>query len=204
MSESDYGAILKVDGKFINKNFDTKMIHSNTGYIIDSAEYEGGSLPISGYYYAYAGDDKLMLCFHKYAFCVISKGKVVSIISGIDHIRETIYLDHLTNITIEHIDPNFYTVDISLCNDSQNKKEHIKYLRSMIKNRRYKRYPNAFNRYRTNRWRVTWVHDNHKYEVIYGYGIDSDEVVWNMIRDDSNYYFTDMERNIIDNWFNGR
>lgn len=41
-----------------------------------------------------------------------------------------------------------------------------------------------------------------KYEVIYGYGIDPQEHVWDRIKNTS-YDFSDKERALIDSWFKG-
>ena len=41
-----------------------------------------------------------------------------------------------------------------------------------------------------------------EYEVIYGYGIDPSEDVWNRIKNTS-YGFSDKERALIDLWFKG-
>lgn len=50
------------------------------------------------------------------------------------------------------------------------------------------------------RFLATWKHHGHKYECIYGYGIDPDEETWNEIKY-SSYGFSEREVKIIDKWF---
>ena len=53
------------------------------------------------------------------------------------------------------------------------------------------------------RFIAEWDYNGHHYEVIFGYGIDNDEEVWNKIKNDS-YGFRQDEIAIIDSWFNGK
>ena len=58
--------------------------------------------------------------------------------------------------------------------------------------------------YKTHNYRylATWSYNGHSYEVIYGYGIDSNrKFIWNDDLCDS-YDFTISEKQIIRAWFN--
>ena len=71
MSAIDYGALLRVNGKFINKNDDLFSYCSDTGYVCDKATYYSDyekkeiEIDIMGNYYVYAGDENFLLCFYK-------------------------------------------------------------------------------------------------------------------------------------------
>lgn len=50
------------------------------------------------------------------------------------------------------------------------------------------------------RWKATWDYNEKHYEVIFGFGIDNDEEVWNDIK--HGYFdFSETEIKIIDEWF---
>lgn len=159
MALIDYGAILRVNGKFINKNCDLFMHSSDTGYVCEQALHPNGEMiDIDKEFYVYAGDENFMLCFYKGLFYVISHNKIILAKWNILFMSETFYFDGLPSVNVERLDN------------------------------------------KTQRWLATWIHNGNKYEVIFGYGIDPDEEVWNRIKFDG-YKFTDIEREIIDEWF---
>ena len=106
----DYGAILRVNGKFINKNKDLFMDSSDTCYVCDQATYfddeskEIRTTHINGNFYVYAGDENFMLCFYKGYFYAIHNNKIICSISNSYFISETIYFDGLPTIKVEHLD----------------------------------------------------------------------------------------------------
>lgn len=58
MAFIDYGALLKVNGEFINKNRDIFMNKSDTGYICEKAKDDQGDWhSVQGNYFVYAGDE---------------------------------------------------------------------------------------------------------------------------------------------------
>lgn len=76
----DYGALLRVNGKFINYNKDlfSEIIYPE-GDIPEYTQYVySGKLqkrPVKGNYFIYAGDTTFMLAFYKRMFDVISDTK---------------------------------------------------------------------------------------------------------------------------------
>ena len=227
----DYGALLKVNGKFINKNGDLFMDCSDTGYICDKATYfdeyqnKETEIYIAGDYYVYAGDKNFMLCFYKGLMRVISNNKQICSRWNIPFASETIYLDGFPSIHVQHLDKNIYTIPVESLgtwkdfvkqywigatgdeklSDLEYGYKRFKQFRKAAKKRaRYRRSPKRYDRYRTGRWLATWEYNGNHYEVIFGYGIDPDEKIWERIKfDDDGYEFTDVERNIIDSWFAG-
>lgn len=228
MSAIDYGALLKVNDKFINKNKDLFMNCSDTGYICNEAEYyddyqdKWETIPIGGNYYVYAGDEKFLVVFYKSLFRVIHNNKIICNRWNDPFISETIYFDELPSIKVEYLDKNLYVEPVESLgtwkdyvkenwqNTSGNEKlselenGHKRYkwfMKALKRNARYIKHLNKYDKYRTPRWLATWDYNGNHYEVIFGYGIDPNEKVWNDIKYDS-YDFTDIEREIIDIWFN--
>ena len=229
----DYGALLKVNGEFINKNSDLFMDCSDTGYVCDKAiyfdEYKNKEdvMDINGNYYVYAGDENFMICFYKGYMNVISHNKQICSRWNIPFASETIYLDGFPSIHVQHLDKNIYTIPVESLGtwkdfvkqywigatgdekfyELEGGHERYKRFRKMLKrNARDRKNPKRWDRYRTGRWLATWEYNEKKYEVIFGYGIDPDEETWERIKfDDENggYGFTDIEREIIDSWFAG-
>ncbi len=78
MAMIDYGALLRKNGKFINKNNDLFMESSDTGYICkDAVDEHGYKYDIDGNYFVYAGDENFMVVFYKTTYKVISDGKIL-------------------------------------------------------------------------------------------------------------------------------
>lgn len=207
----NYGAILRVNGKFINKNDDLFMKSSDTGYVCDQATYfdneskEMKPVDIMGNYYVYTGDKNFMLCFYKSYFYVISNNKIIYSCWFSRFISETIYIDGFPTIKVEHLDKelrNEYSDQL----DDWDRKWYYDYYgarKGQLKiNRALKKYKKVVYKIRSSRWLATWDYNGNHYEVIFGYGIDPVEDVWNRIKFDS-YDFSEVERQIIDNWFAG-
>lgn len=228
MSMIDYGALLRINGEFINKNLGLFMNYSDTGYMCkkalynyDSKEYE---IDIDGNYFVYAGDENFFLCFYKGLAYIIHKNKVIKSIWNNSFLSETFYFDALPSITIEHLDKNIYIEQIESLgtwenyvkenwigatgkekiSELENGRRNYKWFHKRLKQiSRQRKNPRYWIKYKTSRWKATWDYNGNHYEVIYGYGIDPNEKVWNDIKFD-HYEFTDVEREIIDEWFNGR
>ncbi len=210
MAMIDYGAILKVDGKFVNKNKGLFMKTSDTGYDPPEEAYDSrydNTIGINGNYYVYAGDEEFLLCFYKCYFYVVSKEKVIFSYMADDDFNHYFILPNGKEITVKHLDANFYTEDSILDEDiykmasdyrKNNKTKQLKFLQRVFKSQyRYKKNP---LRFKTNRYVATWEHNNHKYECIFGYGIEPNKDVWDEIKLE-HYDFSEHERNIIDSWF---
>lgn len=209
MAVIDYGALLRVDGKFINKNKDLFMETSDTGYTPPEKIQD---------YFVYAGDKNLLLAFYKGIIAAV-KGEVYLFnIYNSPFISQTVKVEN-TEVKISHLDSMIYcdnwfkneiipwkehvkrswigaTGKEKLSDLENGKREFVKYRRRLKKAIRFKGY-----HYRTNRWIAEWNHAGRHYEVIFGYGIDPDEDVWNHIKNDKNYGFTNVEIETINQWF---
>ena len=221
MAAIDYGALLRVNGEFANKNTNLFMNASNTGYVLDKARYEDISIydkdiDINGYFYVYAGDKDLLLTFYKGFFYVILDGLILTAVSNLPFISETFNINGV-QIKVSHLEPE---LQIDEGEDIGTWKDHVrehwkgatgdeklsqlengsKWYKIFVK--RLKRKASGWNVYkdRTQRWIAEWGYNGDKYEVIFGYGIDPNEDVWNDIKNDS-YGFTEREIKIIDEWF---
>lgn len=211
MAFIDYGSLLRVNGKFINKNKNLFMDCSDTGYVCDKATYfddkskEIITTHINGNFYVYAGDENFMLCFYKGYFYVIHNNKIICSISNSYFISETIYFDGLPTIKVEHLDKELRNEYPDKLDDWDRAfyYDHFGIKKGQLKiNRVLKKYKNVVWKTRSSRWLATWDYNGNHYEVIFGYGIDPNEDVWNRIKFDS-YDFSDIEREIIDSWFLG-
>lgn len=221
MAAIDYGALLRVDGEFINKNGDLFMDKSDTGYSLKEAFYKdrriyGEAIAIDGNFYVYAGDADLLLTFYKGYFYIISNGEILKSVSNNPFLSES-FLVGGTNIKVSHLDKtpfidrsesqtwaeyvrdnwNGATGDEKLSDLEGGLQAYRRFLRRIKKRKR-----GAFDfKYYTNRWRAEWEHKGKRYEVVFGYGIDPDESVWNDIKADESYGFSQTEIEIIDEWF---
>lgn len=211
MAFIDYGALLKVNGKFINKNDALFAYCSDTGYVCYKATYydkyekKNKEDNIYGNFYVYAGDENFMLCFYKGYFYIISHNRIISTVSYNPFLSETFYLDGFPSITVERLDKNLRyeymdepdEYDVEYWNERLGKRRA-----QLLIRRLYKKRKSPVCRYYSSRWKVTWDYNENHYEVIFGYGIDNDEIIWNRIKFNS-YEFSDIEREIIDEWFKG-
>lgn len=218
MAVIDYGALLKVNGEFINKNCNLFMNNSNTGYILEKAKYADTSIydkeiNINGNFYVYAGDKDLLLTFYKWYLYVISNEKIIKVISDNPFISEEFYINGV-NIKVSHLEPDIQVevsnivtwedyikenwIDATGHEKLNELKNGIREYKSFL--RRVKASRRRVYKYRTNRWITEWEHNGNKYEVIFGDGIDPNAEVWNRIKKDS-YGFTEREINIINEWF---
>lgn len=211
MAFIDYGALLRVNGKFLNKNDDLFVKSSDTGYVCDKATYYSDSekkvieIDIMGNYYVYAGDENFLLCFYKGYFYVISNNKIIHTVSYNPFISETFYLDGYPSIKVESLDKTIRREYCALPDEYDRKYFYERYgkKKGQVRiNRICKRHNKSFYNTRSSRWLATWDYNGNHYEVIFGYGIDPVESVWNRIKFD-HYDFSDVERKIIDEWFKG-
>ena len=211
----------------INKNKDLFLRCSDTGYVCKEAEYYNDyqkkweTIPIDGNYYIYAGDENFLIAFYKGLFHVIHNNQIICSRWSSPFISETIYLDGFPSIKVQHLDETLYiepieslgtwkdyvrenwrdvTGDEKLSDLEGGHKIYKWYMRALKRNARLLRHPGRYDKYRTQRWLATWDYNGNHYEVIFGYGIDPNEKVWNDIKFDS-YDFTNIERKIIDGWF---
>ena len=203
MAFIDYGALLKVDGEFINKNRDIFMNKSDTGYVCEKAKDDQGDWhSVQGNYFVYAGDKEFLVVFYKTHCKIISNERIIYSEWYMPFASETLLFEGLPEITISHLDENLYIRKIK----NDNKEEYDK---GCIPQQWYERYCKRIHRtnkngglyrYRTARWVAQWQHNNHNYKVIWGLGVDPQETVWDQVKY-SDYDFTDIERATIDKWF---
>lgn len=211
MSMIDYGAMLKVNGVFINKNKDLLMNKSDTGYYLEKAYYEDikDYLFVSNYFNAMIGDEDFLICFYKTYFYVISKEKVIHI----DHCYPCLSYTYLFNkifdnekfpeVKIELLNKNYVyeyrnTDKYGLQNfiDSFGKRKGI-----LLFNRMFKNNNRYFYKYYTRRRIATFSYNENKYECIFGYGIDPNEEVWKEISENKQYDLQPEEIKTINEWF---
>jgi hypothetical protein len=199
MAMVDYGALLRVNGKFINKNKGLFMdMKDAVGFVLETAKYpQWHDININDNYFVYAGCEDLLLCFYKTYFYVISNGEVVRTYSDNNLEAETLLVNGIS-IKVKHLDNDWIIDKLEIDYDDK------KYV-SKNKWSRYIKRVGEVNRkrplkYKTHRYIASWEHNEKIYEVIFGYGIEPNEDVWNTIKCKS-YEFTDKERKIIDEWF---
>lgn len=221
MAMIDYGALLRVDGKFINKNTNMFMETSDTGYIAKGIiDTDGEIRDIDGNYFVYAGDEHFCVAFYKGMYKVTSDGKVIYTNWNMCFDSETHYFKELPNLKILRLSPKYETVLIEsqgLWEDYVREhwegatgKEKLvdlqdgtKIYKRFIKNAKRIAYVNKHGGcYKTRPYRflAEWDYNGHHYEVIFGYGIDNNEGSWNAIKD-KYYGFREEEKKIINEWF---
>lgn len=216
MAMIDYGALLRVDGKLINEG-EMFMDSSDTGYVCEKACYmkHGEEINIDKNYFVYAGDEELLLCFYKCLCLVISKNKVIKSIWKTPFASETFFLPNNVNLKISHLDKELRVEPLMEATNFEDYaketwgelytnnpchemwKYERKWFRKMMSLAHV--YKNIGYKYRSNRYLAEWDYKGKHYEVIFGYGIDSDKECWNRIK--NGYGFSDSERKIIDEWF---
>lgn len=227
MAVIDYGCLFRLNGKLINKNKDLFLRCSDTGYVCKEAEYfddyekKWKTIFIDGNYFVYAGDENFLVVFYKGLFYVIHNNKIICSRWNNPFISETIYFDGLPSIKVEHLDKNLYVESIEslgtwkdyikenwqdttgnekLSELENGHKRYKWFMKALKRNSRWLKHPDKYDKYRTDRWLATWDYNGNHYEVIFGYGIDTNKKVWDNIKYDS-YEFTEIEREIIDKWF---
>lgn len=222
MAFVDYGALLRVDGKFINKNVDMFMNASDTGYVCKKAiDKNGEEYDINGNYFVYAGDKHFLVAFYKGMYKVISDEKVVFTNWNMPFNSETHYFDNLPDLKVSRLSTYYETksleswgtwedyvkefwVDATGKEKLSELKDGAKYYKKFKKHAKQVAYVNKHGgmfKTRPYRFLAEWNYNGHHYEVIFGYGIDNDETVWNNIKNDGNYGFRKEEIKKIDEWF---
>lgn len=226
MAMIDYGALLKVNGAFLNKNSNMFMEVSDCGYMIDTAKdcidgscCYGKEIYIKGNYFVYAGDKDFMLAFYKTMFYVIVNDEIIKYFGNGQFKSETIYINN-HKIKVSHLDKKLkreYFDDYhKLWKDelkeiyvdakgneslSELKNGYNEYKKFLKRKKFFSRHKGICYKYYSNKYIAEWEHNEKKYEVIFGYGIENKEEVYNNIK--YRYDYSDTERDIIDKWFKG-
>lgn len=215
MAMIDYGAILRVDGKIVNKE-ELFMECSDTGYVCEKAYYPETDkwYDIDGNYYVYAGDDNFLVVFYKEYFSVISKGIYLGSHMATNFVKETMMFDGLPTITVEHIDKKMYMpkwlIEDNAVEDWEfewwTERYGIRKARLLkdrwIKKHRRNLKDKSMLRY-NGKQLATWEYNGKKYECVFGYGVDSSEKLWNEGTFQKDYNYTDKEIEFIGKWFEG-
>lgn len=208
MSMVDYGALLRVDGKLVNRDGDLFMdMQEAVGFTLDKAQYfyngKDYEIDISDNFYVYAGKPEFLLTFYKTHFYIISNGKVIKSVSTDERINEYSFYINGVNVTVSQLDKKWRNNYYEKFDDDD--KERLYYLHgkkraNMIIYRQAKKSRRVSYRYKSCRYIAKWEHDGKKYEVLYGYGIEPDFDIWNGVKDRA-YDFSDDEKKFIDSWF---
>ena len=221
MAMVDYGALLRVNGKFINKNQDMFMAASDTGYVAKNILDDDGEIrDIDGNFFVYAGDEHFCVAFYKGLYKVISDGKVIYTNWGMPFNSETRFFSNLPTLKFSRL-ITYYKVE--KMENLGTWKEYVKehwigaigsepiYSLGGGKNA-YKRFirhakrvcyvnsHSGLHKSRPYRFIAEWDYNGRHYEAIFGYGIDNDETVWNEIKNVA-YGFRPEEIKLIDRWF---
>lgn len=222
MAMMDYGALLKVNGKFINKNKGLFMESSDTGYVCDKAvDKDGQEYDIDGDYFVYAGDEHFMIVFYKGMYKVISNGKIIYSAWNMPFNSETHFFNNLPSVKVSHLSKEFEIKKLKSIGTWEDYvrtnwfnatgkeklsklKDGLKYYKRFMKRAKKVAYINKHggsDKTRPYRFIAEWNYNGHHYEVIFGYGIDPDEETWNRIKNET-YGFRNEEIELIDSWFN--
>lgn len=221
MAMIDYGALLRVDGNFLNKNQGLFMESSDTGYKCINAICNGEEVDIDGNYFVYAGDENFLIVFYKGIYRIISHNKVLLTDYSMPFISITHYFNDLATVTVSHLDDKLYfekadcdtwtwkeyvkenwigaSGDEKLSELVGGYKEYKKFCKYVKKIARVNKNGGCYA-YRTDRYLAEWEYKGKKYEVIFGLGIEPVKEVWDDIKT-QNYGFTDVEKIIIEKWF---
>lgn len=205
MAMIDYGALLRIDGEFVNRDSDLFM--DAPEWVPEFAQYPLPDLPyytatIRGNFYVYAGDTDFFLCFYKCYFYVVKDGKIIAAPYAPQAKSQVFYFDDI-HVKVSYLDnTKYFDRECFLPDDWERKNYGERYCIRMAK-RVHRLSKKEQNKWRSNRWIAEWEYGGHKYEVIYGYGVEPNKNVWDEIKHKS-YGFSEKERKIIDEWFDLR
>ena len=222
MAMIDYGALLRVDDKLINKNTDMFMTASDTGHVAKNIiDTDGVPRDVDGNYFVYAGDEHFCIAFYKGMYKVISDGRVIYSAWNIPFNSETHLFEGLPTLKVSRLSKDFEIEKVSRgetweeyvrehwigatgkesvyhLSDGKNR---LKLFRKSLKRYAYLNRHGGLGKVRPYRFLAEWEYKGKKYEVIFGYGIDNEEKTWNEIKDKA-YGFRTEEVKVIDSWFN--
>lgn len=211
MAMVDYGVLVLKNGIPQNKN--GELFSEEPAYM---------KAPIAGNYFCYCGDEKFSLCFYKTCMAVTRNGEDTN-----EHYwdfpfaSETIFLPE-TKVTVKRLDSlqPVYAEHFFDCNSwedyvrmnwrgatgreklselADGGKEYKKWIKRCKKIGKKK----VLYYTSTQKFSATWEYGGDQWEVIFGYGIDNSEEVFNHITTEGHYnYGMDSERYIREKFFN--
>lgn len=197
MAMIDYGALVIKNGIPVNKNCDLFMECPN--YFDDE---------IKDNYFAYCGDKEYSLCFYKCSIVETKNGGYANSFWNFLFKSETFYRDNGVNITVRRLDDLYpvYMTNLMDCNTWEdyvrenyvgatgNEKDYElengrKLHRLWRKNCKKIGRKKTIYYTSTRKYVATWEYKGDKWEVIFGYGIDPNEDVFNEIVESGRYNY---------------
>lgn len=196
MAMIDYGALVIKNGKPVNKN---------GGLFMDPPHYMDDI--VKGNYYVYCGDEELSFCFYKCNISVVKNGHIINNFWQHPFKSETHYVGD-TNITVTRLDDLIpeYPEHLMSCatwgdyvretweGATGKEKDYElengrKWHKLWIK--RCKEIGRKKPLYYTStlKYSATWEYKGDQWEVIFGYGIDPDEEVFEEITNSGLYNY---------------
>jgi hypothetical protein len=217
MAMIDYGAILRVDGKIVNLD-QMFMDCADTGYICQQAYDEKHRqtiniqpIGIQHNYFVYAGDENFLLAFYKEWFYVIHQNKIIGFYWHRQFVAESLMFNGLPTVYVEHIDKKLhfpkYLYEPAYDSDDVDRWEYYygeRMAKRIVRKCVAKRRRNLKNKSLMEYGRkllATWEYNGHKYECIFGYGVDSSQELWFKYDFQKYYDYTEAEFSFIDKWF---
>ena len=221
MAMIDYGALLRVDGKFINKNKDMFMDASDTGYVAKNIiDTDGVPRDVDGNYFVYAGDEHFCVAFYKGIYKVISDGKTIYAAWEMPFASEIHLFEGLPTLKVSRLSKDFEIERVGRgetweeyvkenwagatgkehISELKDGKKYFKLFRKSLKRYAYLNRHGGLGKERPYRFLAEWEYKGKKYEVIFGSGIENDEHIWNKTKNKA-YGFRDEEIKLIDSWF---
>lgn len=199
MAMIDYGALVIKNGIPVNKN---------RGMFLECPDYFDED--VKDNYFAYCGDEEYSLCFYKCSITETKNGNAVDNFWNFPFKSETFYRDNGVNITVRRLD-DLLPVYATNLQDYETWEDYVKenwsgatglekdselengqkYHKLWKKNcKRIGRRKVLYYK-STNKYIATWEYKGDKWEVIFGYGIDPDEDVFNDITGKGRYNYTE-------------
>lgn len=210
MAFLDYGALLKVDDIFINRN-EFFMKESNTGYIpTEKTSSEYGSKPIKGNFFVFAGDRHFLIAFYKTGFAVFSEGKCIDVNFLLDDEEDPFpncqlfSYENLPTVSVELIDKTWYDHYLDIGWESE--KECIDFYGEEEGRKEYARAvaisKESIGKIRRTSFKATWEYNDHTYECLFGYALDSsDKYYFELVKKDNPYKLSKVEIEALASFF---
>lgn len=196
MAAIDYGALVIKNGKPVNKNCDLFM---------ESPEYMDDI--VKDNYYAYCGDEELSFCFYKCNIAIVKNGHIVDNLWNHPFKSETHYIGD-THITVTRLDDLMpvYPEHLMGCDTWEDyvkenwqgatgKEKDSELVDGRKWHRLWIKKCKAIGRKKplyytsTLKYSATWEYKGDKWEVIFGYGIDPNENIFEDIITKGSYNY---------------
>lgn len=201
----DYGALVIKNGKPVNKN---------KGMFMECPNYFDDI--VKGNYFAYCGDEEYSLCFYKCYIAETKNGTIVNNFWDFPFKSQTFYRDNGVHLTVRRLDEpipiyasHFWDCETwedyvrenwqgangneKDCELDNGRKWHKRWIKNCKRIGRKKvLYYDS-----TLKYSATWEYKGDKWEVIFGYGIEPNEDVFNDITERGLYNYGENSLNYI-------